>query len=109
LRLERGIKNTAKIGALTNDIIHAAFSDHLGYPESLCCHDIGKKRSVSSHVLSGYTATNHSTVANVIYNLGKRTITVCKGPPCKGIFEEFQLKEARKGYPDTFTGLRTVG
>jgi isopenicillin-N N-acyltransferase-like protein len=109
LRLERGIKKAAQNGALTNDIIHSAFSDHLGYPESLCCHDIGKTRSGSSHVLSGYTSINHSTVANVIYNLAERTITVCKGPPCKGVFEEFQLKEARKGYPDTFTGLRTVG
>jgi isopenicillin-N N-acyltransferase-like protein len=108
-RLERSLKKDAQNGSLTSDIIHAAFSDHLGYPESLCCHDIGKKRSGSGHVLSGYTSTNHSTVANVIYNLAKRTITVCKGPPCKGVFEEFHLKEARKGYPTTFTGLKTVG
>jgi isopenicillin-N N-acyltransferase-like protein len=108
-RLERAIKKDTKKGSLTNDLIRAAFSDHLGYPESLCCHDIGKTKSGSSYLLSGYTSANHSTVANVIYNLTKRTITVCKGPPCKGFFEEFQLKEGRKGFAATFTGLRTVG
>lgn len=108
-RLERGVRKHAKSGMLTNHIIHAAFSDHLGYPESLCCHDIGKTRSSPTHVLAGYTSINHSTVANVIYNLATRTIIVCKGPPCKGVFEEFHLKEARKGYPAQFSGLIAIG
>jgi isopenicillin-N N-acyltransferase-like protein len=43
--------------------------------------------------LPGYPFRSSSaTVACVLYNLTQKSITVCKGPPCQGTFQTFDLK-----------------
>ncbi len=62
-----------------------ALSDHLSYP------DDAPVDVVTRH-LPGYPFRSSSaTVACVLYNVTKRQVTVCKGPPCQGVFETFEL------------------
>lgn len=94
-RLEVGIRPKASRGALTEDDIIKAFQDHMGYPHSLCEHAVTASSS-SKKPLNGYRNPYPGptcTVSCVIYNLSKKTVKVCKGPPCEGIFQEFVLKE----------------
>jgi hypothetical protein len=80
-------------GRLTKELIRTAFSDHFSYPESLCQHpNIRGENNGPSHVLTGYTSKLSMTVAFVIYDLSDMVITVCKGPPCQGVLQEFKLK-----------------
>lgn len=90
---EKGVRKGARDGTLTPDSIKTAFSDHLAYPESLCNHPNTKQRNAPSAVLTGYTSKLNMTVAFVIYNLSQRKITVCKGPPCQGVLQNFELKD----------------
>ncbi|TPX12618.1 uncharacterized protein E0L32_000795 [Thyridium curvatum] len=80
-------------GRLTVERIHKAFSDHLSYPESLCQHPNFDARNAPSNALTGYTSKLSMTVAFVVYNLTRKTITVCKGPPCQGHLQVFKLEE----------------
>ncbi|KAH7136220.1 major facilitator superfamily domain-containing protein [Dactylonectria macrodidyma] len=93
---EKGVRADSVAGRLTPQRITAAFSDHLSFPESLCNHPNLKQRNTPSAVLTGYTSKQNMTVAFVIYNLSERTVTVCKGPPCDGVLQEFCLKERSK-------------
>jgi isopenicillin-N N-acyltransferase-like protein len=80
-------------GQLDNSKIISAFSDHLSYPESVCCHP--EENPVDSVIskFPGYPFRGSTaTVACVLYNLSQSTITVCKGPPCQGVFTTFHLK-----------------
>lgn len=80
-------------GLLNNSKIISAFSDHLSYPESVCCHpDKNPVDSVISHYPDYPFRGSTATVACVLYNISQNTITVCKGPPCEGIFETFHLE-----------------
>lgn len=69
-----------------------ALSDHLSYTEALCDHpDDAPVDAVIRH-LPGYPFRSSSaTVACVLYNVTKRQVTVCKGPPCQGVFGTFEL------------------
>lgn len=91
-RFEQGIRGF-KHGMVTNEKITNAFSDHLSYPESLCCHpEDGPVDGVIGH-LPGYPFRSSSaTVACVMYNLTQGTVTACKGPPCQGQFQTFRLE-----------------
>ena len=93
---QKGTRKDAQAGKLTNSLIKTAFSDHLSYPESLCAHPNLHQKNTPSNALTGYTSKLSMTVAFVIYNLNRKTITVCKGPPCQGVMEEFKLEEREK-------------
>ncbi|XWW92705.1 hypothetical protein V2A60_000630 [Cordyceps javanica] len=89
-RLEQNIR-PYKNGLVTVEQLQRAFSDHLSFPESLCCHPDRSPDAVIGQ-LPGYPfRTGSATVASVTYNLTRRSITVCKGPPCQGTFQTFQL------------------
>lgn len=80
-------------GQLDNSKIISAFSDHLSYPESVCCHpDRNPVDSVISHYPGYPFRGSTATVACVLYNLSQSTVTVCKGPPCEGVFTTFHLQ-----------------
>ncbi|KAI2623114.1 peptidase C45 acyl-coenzyme A:6-aminopenicillanic acid acyl-transferase [Hypoxylon sp. NC1633] len=74
-------------GRVDVDVITRAFSDHLGFPQSLCQHvdDSGGEG------IPGYPFKKSMTVACVVYDLTRKVVTVCKGPPCQGVFEKFKL------------------
>ncbi|KAH7153873.1 hypothetical protein DER46DRAFT_510987 [Fusarium sp. MPI-SDFR-AT-0072] len=95
LRAEKGVRADCAAGRLTPEKIRTAFSDHLAYPESLCNHPNLNQKNTPSAVLTGYTSKQNMTVAFVIYDLVKRAITVCKGPPCEGVLQKFKLEERR--------------
>ncbi|EGX93566.1 peptidase C45 acyl-coenzyme A:6-aminopenicillanic acid acyl-transferase [Cordyceps militaris CM01] len=100
-RLEQNIR-PYKNGLVTVEQLQRAFSDHLSFPESLCCHPDRSPDAVIGH-LPGYPfRTSSATVASVTYNLTQRSITVCKGPPCQGSFQTFHLSG-----PLSFQGLGT--
>ncbi|KKP01029.1 hypothetical protein THAR02_06851 [Trichoderma harzianum] len=92
LQAENGVRADCAAGHLTPEKIKAAFSDHLAYPESLCNHPNPKQKNAPSAILTGYTSKQNMTVAFVIYDLSELTITVCKGPPCKGMLQSFKLQ-----------------
>jgi len=93
-QLEKGLRRY-KDGKLTPKLIKTAFSDHLSYPESLCSHPNLEQRNTPSNALTGYTSRLGQTVAFVMYNLTLKTVTVCKGGPCQGVLQEFQLLDNR--------------
>lgn len=91
-RFEQGIRRF-KNGEISNKNVINAFSDHMSYPESLCCHPDDDPVDAIIEKLPGYPYRNSSaTVACVLYNLTEKSITVCKGPPCQGTFQTFELK-----------------
>jgi isopenicillin-N N-acyltransferase-like protein len=92
-RFEQRVRKHALAGQVTHERLVEAFSDHLSYPEALCCHpDYYPNDAVVQH-LPGYPFRGATaTVACVMYNLTQKEITVCKGPPCQGTFQTFQLK-----------------
>ncbi|KAH7160523.1 hypothetical protein B0J13DRAFT_494178 [Dactylonectria estremocensis] len=90
---EKGVRADCAAGRLTPQRIIAAFSDHMSFPESLCNHPNLNQKNTPSATLTGYTSKQNMTVAFVIYNLSERTVTVCKGPPCEGMLQEFSLNE----------------
>ena len=83
----------ADIGFLTEKAITTAFKDHVGYPRSLCEHVSGEngKRPGSEGGKNPYAGPN-CTVVCVLYNLSKSRVTVCKGPPCTGVFVVHELQ-----------------
>jgi isopenicillin-N N-acyltransferase-like protein len=62
-----------------------ALKDHLGFPDSLCLHipESGKENTS--------TQPNDCTVASLIYNLTQKSVKLCRGQPCYGLFLEYQL------------------
>lgn len=83
-------------GLVSPEILNSAFSDHLSYPESLCGHPESSPDAAIKH-LPGYPfRTDSATIASVRYNLTQRSVTVCKGPPCQGVFETFMLNGPRE-------------
>lgn len=96
-RFEALVRPQAQSKLLGPERLISALSDHLSFPESLCVHpDRSPVDAVIRH-LPGYPFRgNSATVACVIYNLTKRKVTVCKGPPCQGDFQTFKL-EGRLG------------
>jgi isopenicillin-N N-acyltransferase-like protein len=59
------------------------FRDHVGYPNSVCEHSCPKELAwTSAH-------STDTTAASVIFNLSKRTMLLCKGPPCQGTYKEY--------------------
>ncbi|KAJ5981014.1 peptidase C45 acyl-coenzyme A:6-aminopenicillanic acid acyl-transferase [Penicillium waksmanii] len=90
-RLEQGVRPYTK-GLLTTEQLIKAFSDHLSYPEALCCHPDKDPLDRVIGDLPGYPFRGTTaTVTCVIYNLSQGTITTCKGPPCQGHFKTFSL------------------
>ncbi|XP_054165123.1 uncharacterized protein LOC128962747 [Oppia nitens] len=65
-----------------------SFKNHLGYPDSLCLHVPNKGKERSS------TSPNECTVANIVYNLTKRTVRLCKGSPCAGVYREYRFSKS---------------
>lgn len=91
-RMEQGIR-PYRHGLLSNEQLIKAFSDHLSYPEALCCHPDDHPLDSVIGNLPGYPFRSATaTVACVIYNLSQGTITTCKGPPCQGVFRTFHLE-----------------
>lgn len=88
IRFEKGVAPYLS-GKVDESVITKAFSDHLGYPQSLCEHI---DRSPGDG-LPGYPFKKSMTVACVIYDLTRRAITTCKGNPCTGIFETYKLDD----------------
>lgn len=75
-------------GALTTERITEAFCDHLSAPSSVCQHmEDCTVKNVPDYPYKG----TQITLAHVRYNLTKRTATVCKGPPCLGVFDDFAI------------------
>ncbi|KAJ5977771.1 Peptidase C45 acyl-coenzyme A:6-aminopenicillanic acid acyl-transferase [Penicillium viridicatum] len=89
-RLEAGLRKQAQKENLIEQEIVSAFQDHAGYPHSLCEHVVEAKSSKEDN--SGPYSGPTSTVCCVVYNLSKRTVRVCKGCPCEGIFQDFELR-----------------
>ena len=107
-RFEQGIRSF-KDGSLSNEKIINAFSDHLSHPESLCCHPDDNPVDAIIGNLPGYPFRSSSaTVACVLYNLTQKTVTVCKGPPCQGTFQKFELKgqKASREMKETTNGVK---
>ncbi|KAJ9137495.1 Peptidase C45 acyl-coenzyme A [Pleurostoma richardsiae] len=95
-RFEQGIRLHALSGQVTTERISEAFSDHLSYPEALCCHPASSPIDAVIDHLPGYPFRGASaTVACVMYNTSQRTVTVCKGPPCQGTFQTYELAGER--------------
>jgi isopenicillin-N N-acyltransferase-like protein len=90
-RFEQNIKPYTK-GQVSSEKLIAAFSDHLSFPEALCCHPEESPDAVIGPFPAYPFRSASATVASVMYNLTQKTITVCKGPPCQGKFETFSLK-----------------
>lgn len=91
-------------GQLSTELLIKAFSDHLSFPEAVCCHPNDSPDAIIGG-LPGYPFRGSTaTVACVIYNLSQRTITTCKGPPCQGVFQTFQLEG-----PMSLTGVCIKG
>ncbi|KAI4859977.1 hypothetical protein F4820DRAFT_131269 [Hypoxylon rubiginosum] len=86
LRFEKGVLPFLD-GAVDVDVITRALSDHLGYPQSLCAH----VDTSGGEGIPGYPFKKSMTVACVVYDLTRKVVTVCKGPPCQGVFEKFKL------------------
>lgn len=87
LRLDKGVQPFLD-GKVNVDVLTQAFSDHLGYPQSLCGH----LDTSGGDGIPGYPFKKSMTVACVVYDLSRKVITVCKGPPCQGVFEKFRLE-----------------
>ncbi|KAJ6440195.1 peptidase C45 acyl-coenzyme A:6-aminopenicillanic acid acyl-transferase [Purpureocillium lavendulum] len=89
--MERGkvaSEDGAKSGLLTGKDVTNAFCDHLSAPSSVCQHmEDCTVRGVPDYPYRG----RQITLAHVRYDLTRRTATVCKGPPCMGIFGEFSI------------------
>ncbi|KND90055.1 Acyl-coenzyme A:6-aminopenicillanic-acid-acyltransferase 40 kDa form [Tolypocladium ophioglossoides CBS 100239] len=96
-RLEALVRARAQSKLLRPELLVEALSDHLSFPEGLCVHpDRSPVDAVLRH-LPGYPFRGISaTVVCVVYNLTKREVTVCKGPPCQGVFQTFKV-EGRLG------------
>lgn len=86
VQLDRGVQPFLA-GQVSPDVLTKAFADHLGYPQSLCVH----VDTSGGNGIPGYPFKKSMTVACVVYDLTHRVITVCKGPPCEGVFEKFKL------------------
>ncbi|KAK8212879.1 hypothetical protein M8818_003044 [Zalaria obscura] len=95
--LHQKIRAHAQKGQLSTERLIESLADHMSYPEALCVHpDRNPVDAVIEH-LPGYPfRSNSATVACVIYNLTRKEIKVCKGPPCQGDFQTFKL-EGPKG------------
>ncbi|KAH6840735.1 hypothetical protein B0I37DRAFT_408450 [Chaetomium sp. MPI-CAGE-AT-0009] len=66
------------------------FSDHEGRPESICEH--------------GGNDLDNTTMAFVMFDMERRVISLCKGPPCKGVMSHFTFsKEENDGAEDEKT------
>ncbi|CAG8890280.1 unnamed protein product [Penicillium egyptiacum] len=89
-RLEAGLREKAQRENLIERDIVVAFQDHAGYPHSLCEHVVEEQSTNQEN--SGPYSGPTSTVCCVVYNLSKRTVRVCKGCPCEGIFQDFELR-----------------
>ncbi|KGO38533.1 Peptidase C45, acyl-coenzyme A:6-aminopenicillanic acid acyl-transferase [Penicillium expansum] len=89
-RLEAGLREQAQKENLIEQDVVAAFQDHAGYPHSLCEHAVEAKSSKEEN--PGPYSGPTSTVCCVVYNLSKRTVRVCKGCPCEGTFQDFELR-----------------
>ena len=89
-RCEKGIEPYKKCGVSVERLINS-FKDHLGYPDSLCSHLHDALLDKIQDPNSGPTLT----IACVAYNLNQRTIRVCKGPPCEGVFQDFRLRPSK--------------
>ena len=70
---------------ITEDSFKEAFKDHAGFPNSVCEHSVPHDLSHIS------TFPNEATVASIIFNLSQRTLQICKGPPCTGVFHTYSL------------------
>jgi isopenicillin-N N-acyltransferase-like protein len=95
-RFEQAIR-LFKDHKLSSEKIISAFSDHLSYPESLCCHAEDDPVDAIIGNLPGYPFRSSSaTIACVMYNLTQKSVTLCKGPPCQGLFQTFELKGVKE-------------
>lgn len=86
VRLEKGVQPFLD-GGIDDSVLTKAFADHLGFPQSLCQH----VDTSGGSGIPGYPFKKSMTVVCVVYDLTHKVVTVCKGPPCQGVFEKFRL------------------
>ena len=72
---------------ITENTFQTSFKDHVGYPNSVCEHAVDQDPELKQ----SSAFPSEMTVASVIYNLSKKTLQLCKGPPCSGIFMNYSL------------------
>ena len=90
-RAER-VKRTyrANQGRMNEKLLREAYSDHLGFPSSVCQHmEDCTVRGVPDYPYKGANVT----VAHVCYNLSQRRIVSCKGPPCEGEVRGWEIEK----------------
>lgn len=68
-------------GKITVEYIQSCLSDHYNHPYSVCFHgDPNDKRTADIH-----------TIASVLYCLDRGYALICKGNPCEGKYEQYDL------------------
>ncbi|CAG2176107.1 unnamed protein product [Oppiella nova] len=80
-QMQRGLLD--KWGNIDEISFTKAFTNHVGFPDSLCAHIPEKGREDLS------TTPNLCTVANIVMNLTTKTLRLCRANPCNGVFYEY--------------------
>lgn len=76
-RIEKHLK--PRIGQITMEDVKNAFSDHFGYPQSVCRHGDPRKTELE----------RINTLACVLMDVEEKRLWACKGNPCCGEFVEY--------------------
>jgi isopenicillin-N N-acyltransferase-like protein len=77
-------------GTLSLKTFQRAFSDHAGYPSSICCHPDVRENPLDTG----------RTVASVLMDLGERRVWIADGFPCESSYREPPLGQLlSKGSP----------
>lgn len=71
---------------ISEETFQTAFKDHVGHPNSVCAHSVGKEMTWTS------ASPNETTVASIIFNLSQRTLQLSKGPPCTEKYKYYCFK-----------------
>ncbi|KAE8443880.1 hypothetical protein EG329_001289 [Mollisiaceae sp. DMI_Dod_QoI] len=79
------IKNSVAKDSNPIESIKRAFSDHAGFPRSLCEH-----ANKGEQKFGGVTGDT-MTVASVIYDLRNLEMHICKGNPCRGRWVTYSI------------------
>jgi isopenicillin-N N-acyltransferase-like protein len=82
VRYNRATKLFKKeLGKVDLASFHRVFSDHVGYPESICRHP--------DPALSDEDRTR--SIFSVVFNLTEKVAWVCFGNPCEGSYKKYEL------------------
>ena len=70
-----------ELGKVDLSTFHRVFSDHVGYPESICRHP--------DPALASDEQTR--SILSVVFNLTQKVAWVCHGNPCEGAYRKYEL------------------